>query len=311
MGLREADSRHGSKDLANFFNSTRIDPPGSAGSRTGKHQPIMVAGNEHNGTSTGKSMATQHDGTHGGYNTAGSENTLEVKCGPLLNYRRMENETWFGSVLIVTRGGGSGESLTTPELTLKINGSGHPAEASSTAGQSLGASINGAGKENYGVVNGIDYGSFQDPTSSTQTTSNGTNGNTAATEIGKGSWEVKISGTRLYSDPANTFWRFNLEVPMQQTEIQCEYAISGAEFTHAKRGAKQRFYVPAITESMRIMFHSCNGFSVGTDEAAWSGPCLVRMTGSLILPYPLHVLQLLLTHFLKRELALLLLSKHS
>ncbi|TVY48266.1 Uncharacterized protein LOCC1_G001283 [Lachnellula occidentalis] len=289
VGPREADARHGSKDLANFFNSTRVDPPGSAGSRSEKHQPIMVAGNSRNGPSTGQSMATQHDGTQGGDNTAGSGNALEVKCGPLLNYRRMENETWYGSVLIVTRGGGSGESLINPHLTLKIVGNVHPAEASSTAGPSLGASTNGAEKENYGVVDGIDYGNFQDPTPP-QTKSNGTNGNTAAIEVGKGSWEVKVPGTRLYSDPANTFWRFSLEVPMQQAEIQCEYTISGAEFTQAKRGARQHFYVPAITESMRIMFHSCNGFSVGTDEAAYSGACLWNDVIRVHEKTPFHVM---------------------
>lgn len=32
--------------------------------------------------------------------------------------------------------------------------------------------------------------------------------------------------------------------------------------------------VPAAQDSMRIMFHSCNGFSVGTDEDFWSGPAL-------------------------------------
>ncbi|RPA86097.1 hypothetical protein BJ508DRAFT_411655 [Ascobolus immersus RN42] len=34
------------------------------------------------------------------------------------------------------------------------------------------------------------------------------------------------------------------------------------------------WWVPGRNENMRIMFHSCNGFSVGTDEEAFSGPAL-------------------------------------
>lgn len=42
---------------------------------------------------------------------------------------------------------------------------------------------------------------------------------------------------------------------------------------HGKQSTRV-FYVPSDTESMRVMFHSCNGFSVGTDEDAWSGCAL-------------------------------------
>jgi hypothetical protein len=290
VGTREADARHGSKDLADFFNSTRIEPPRSDGSGTGKFQPIMAAGNAHNGPSTGQSLATQHDGAQARDGAVGSKNTLEVKCGPLLNYRRMENETWFGSVLVVTRWGGSDESSITPELILKIVGNVQPAGAPSTQGQSVEGGANEAGKEPYGVVNGVDYGSGQAPTSSTQIPSKGTDTNAAITEVGKDYWEVKVKGTRLYSDPANTFWRFSLEVPMQQAEIQCEYTLSGVEFTQEKRADKQHFFIPAITESMRIMFHSCNGFSVGTNEAAWSGACLWNDVIRVHQKTPFHVM---------------------
>jgi hypothetical protein len=290
-GAREADARHGSKDLADFFNTARIEPPGSAGEGAAtKYQPIMVAGNAYNGHSTGQGIATQHDGAPAGEGTTGTSNTLEVKCGPLLNYRRMENEHWFGSVLVVTKGGGLTEGPVVPELTLRIVGNVHPAGATSTQAQPLEGSTNGAGKEPYGVVNGVDYGTRDAGTSSSQIPTNGTNGEAATIDVGKESWEAKIQGTKLYSDPMNTFWRFSLEVPMRQAEIQCEYTISGLEFTHGKKTDKQQFYIPAISESMRIMFHSCNGFSVGTDEAAWSGAALWNDVIRVHKKTPFHVM---------------------
>ena len=77
---------------------------------------------------------------------------------------------------------------------------------------------------------------------------------------------------------------------MQQEEIQCEYTISDVKFTTAKKKDTQNFFIPAITESMRIMFHSCNGFSVGTDEEAYSGACLWNDVGRVHAKTPFHVM---------------------
>ena len=41
---------------------------------------------------------------------------------------------------------------------------------------------------------------------------------------------------------------------------------------------------------MRIMFHSCNGFSVGTDEEAWSGPALWNDVLRVHEAKPFHVM---------------------
>jgi hypothetical protein len=243
---RGADERHGSRDLADFFNSSRIEPPKSAGSAGGeKYEPIMVAGSAYDGTAVQESYSG-----------------LEVKCGPLLNYRRMEDETWFGSVLIVTRGGGlGGESASgaVPELHLKIvggtqtTGAGSKQELLSENGTNANGA-NGGKHEPYGVVNGVDYTNSRDLTSKPQLPSNGpqTNGTTNETS---GAIEVKVRGTKLYSDPSNTFWRFDLQVPMQRTEIRCDYEIPGLSFPQQKKTDKQSFFVPAILESMRIMFH--------------------------------------------------------
>ncbi|KAJ4295874.1 hypothetical protein N0V88_004576 [Collariella sp. IMI 366227] len=50
------------------------------------------------------------------------------------------------------------------------------------------------------------------------------------------------------------------------------------------------FFVPAVEESMRIMFHSCNGFSVGTDEEAYSGAALWNDVARKHREKPFHVM---------------------
>ncbi|RDL42094.1 uncharacterized protein BP5553_02073 [Venustampulla echinocandica] len=254
---RHADERSDSNDLAHFLNATRIDPHESGGppASTGKHKPLPVPGNA---TSAG------HYAVGPGHPTTGDvANALEVKCGPLLNYRRMENETWFGSVLVVTNGGGLAESPVAPELTVRI----------------VQQVDNRTTRANEGLpviaFQSLDQDLYADPSMDTGE---------------RPSWEAKVTGVRLYSDPANTFWRFSLEVPMQQSEIQCEYTISNLHFSEGKKTDKQNFFIPAISESMRIMFHSCNGFSVGTDEAAWSGPALWNDVARAHKKTPFHVM---------------------
>jgi hypothetical protein len=79
---------------------------------------------------------------------------------------------------------------------------------------------------------------------------------------------------RLYSDARNTFWAFDISCPMEAHEVKWEYSIADIRYSSEHKPRVNSFFVPAIDESMRVMFHSCNGFSVGTDEDAWSGPAL-------------------------------------
>ncbi|KAJ9628022.1 hypothetical protein H2203_003243 [Taxawa tesnikishii (nom. ined.)] len=86
-----------------------------------------------------------------------------------------------------------------------------------------------------------------------------------------------VEGTKLYEDPRKAFWRFDLAVPFQSHESSWTYSIDGMRLvsqTGSSPGEPRTFAVPAKTASMRILFHSCNGFSVGTDTDAWSGPAL-------------------------------------
>ncbi|KAF4632418.1 hypothetical protein G7Y89_g5706 [Cudoniella acicularis] len=285
---READERDDSKDLAKFLNSARVEPPGSAGSGSGsgKYKPLLVAGNVYNGTESQTVGDQPADGVER-EPVPGTNNALEVRCGPLLNYRRMENETWFGSVLVVTRGGGRGESTVIPELTIKIVGTRSPSAINN--GTTPESGTNGVESEVHGLANGVDYGNGESSTPPAQIPVGESSANGLTNDGEKAAWEAKVEGTKLYSDPANTFWRFDLQVPMQQSEIQCEYNLSGLEFS-TKKGDKQNFFIPAITESMRIMFHSCNGFSVGTDEEAWSGAALWNDVNRVHQKTPFHVM---------------------
>ncbi|KAI9738709.1 MAG: hypothetical protein M1834_008214 [Cirrosporium novae-zelandiae] len=84
-----------------------------------------------------------------------------------------------------------------------------------------------------------------------------------------------ITGRKLYEDPAKAFFRFEIDIPIQHFEAQWEYTLDGVSFQYPSNSPNpqtRRFYVPARTQSMRIMFSSCNGFSVGTDLPAFSGP---------------------------------------
>ncbi|KAK5091560.1 hypothetical protein LTR05_001745 [Lithohypha guttulata] len=85
-----------------------------------------------------------------------------------------------------------------------------------------------------------------------------------------------VEGLKLYEDPDKAFWRFSLEVPLSETQAQWTYHIPSVRFLSDvnQKECTRSFFVPGAADSMRIMFHSCNGFSVGTDEDFWSGPAL-------------------------------------
>ena len=82
-----------------------------------------------------------------------------------------------------------------------------------------------------------------------------------------------FQGDRLYEDREKTFWQFVIDLQLKEAEAQWQYTIPGA-VSSARQKNIFNFFVPAAGTSMRIMFHSCNGFSLGTDEDDWSGPAL-------------------------------------
>ena len=215
--------------LADFLNQSRVEPtPGTSSSRHDggpSHIPIPVVA----GVAAAAAEASSP-----------SPDGREIVCGPLLNYRRMEDTAWFGSVLVVVRGGGRGGDSKQPFVPTL-------------------------------VVTSVGDGAGAPPSSSPPR---------------------EVRGNCLYSDRRNTFWQFDLEVQMDagSTTTAWEYVFPGMRFANGNKPQRSRFFVPGASESMRIMFHSCNGFSVGTDEGAWSGPALWNDVLRHHAELPIHVM---------------------
>lgn len=74
----------------------------------------------------------------------------------------------------------------------------------------------------------------------------------------------EVKAARLHSERGATFWRFNIEVELGSAQARVAYRIN--------RGPAVGFWVPARGETMNIMFHSCNGFSLSVDPNQFSGP---------------------------------------
>ncbi|KAF2738934.1 hypothetical protein EJ04DRAFT_7686 [Polyplosphaeria fusca] len=100
-----------------------------------------------------------------------------------------------------------------------------------------------------------------------------------------------VAGEKLYEDPGKAFWRFVIDLPFQKFEARWKYTIKGLAYVDENKTEKpQVFAVPSIAQSMRILFHSCNGFSVGTDVDAWSGPALWNDVLRMHAQKPFHVM---------------------
>lgn len=240
---RRANERTSSKDLAEFLYTSRFDPPKSSGSgSSSRHTPIVISGNVYDGAGLCEPNTRHQENKLG---EKGAAQVLEVKCGPLLNYKRMENGIWFGSVLVITKGGGpQGTSAVVPELHLKLAVGAVLANVIITNGVTQGKEI---AANSTGLTN--------TQGSSNHATTTGTQENDTA-DGAVGDQVFKTKGIILYSDPANTFWRFDIKVPMQQHEMRCDYEIPGLSFPNEERTDKQSFFVPGISDSMKIMFYS-------------------------------------------------------
>ncbi|KAI1464098.1 uncharacterized protein F4812DRAFT_463157 [Daldinia caldariorum] len=73
-----------------------------------------------------------------------------------------------------------------------------------------------------------------------------------------------VRGFRLHAERGHTFWRFNIEVELRHYQQRIAYRIN--------HGPAMGFWVPPRGESMNIMFHSCNGFSLSVNPDDFSGP---------------------------------------
>ena len=73
-----------------------------------------------------------------------------------------------------------------------------------------------------------------------------------------------VKGIRLHTERGLTFWRFSIEVELGERQSRVAYRIN--------RGPAIGFWVPGRGETMNIMFHSCNGFSLSVNPDLFSGP---------------------------------------
>lgn len=194
------------------------------------HVPIVVPGGE-NGVLAEQSKIPS-DG-------------LEVVCGPLLNYRGMiDNRTWRGSVLIVVSGGGSAPPPA-PALTLRRIGAADPLSFTSMSSAD--------------ATPGLD---------SLPPSADAVTGDRIVAQTEEAG--AVIQGSCLYSDTRCTFFQYDIVVEMENADVKWEYAIADVRYSSPTKPRQNSFFTPSATESMRSMFFSCNGFSVGTDEDAWS-----------------------------------------
>ncbi|KAI9839867.1 MAG: hypothetical protein M1819_000059 [Sarea resinae] len=261
--LTSADEPPGdSQPLAenNALNSAAI--PAQSSPLSPKSPQSGIASNT--GTADGRQHA---QGTStGAHHTAGLEasaasDEIAVMCGPLLNYKGMgatESATpiWRGSVLIVTEPG-----AIHPSLKLSCAGGKRSATAQSLSGQAIARVDVGSGGRSHGS-----HAHHQQQT---------------------------FSGVKLYADPVKVFWRFEIQLPIQDFEARWEYSIPQMRYLPGpseRQASTKTFFVPSRNQSMRIMFHSCNGFSVGTDEEAWSGPALWNDVNRVHKEDPFHVM---------------------
>lgn len=271
--VRGPTEHAGTSELASFLNATRLEGTGQPLADASGHpqasgapyRPIAADGygqfddaNERVATANAPppvGLGGAQPATGQTQARAGTIDGREVRCGPLLNYRRMEGITWFGSVLVVLQGGVTEEAdeAWVPELLLKKIAPRRPQTEAAPADQ-IYASAHGQGTEYDTAV------------------------------------EASINGELLYSDMRHRFWRFNIALEMEELEAQWAYQIPLLRFPSDGKTDQQSFFVPSVHESMRIMFHSCNGFSVGTDEAAWSGPALWNDVQRVHSQTPFHVM---------------------
>ena len=187
-------------------------------------------------------------------NTPGS-GPVEVTCGPFFIYVQTTNAfsspVWHGSVLIVAEPG----KTVQPRLQYRES----PA----------------------GVILQDEHATNINSTGHVSDTTNGAQG---------GQWR-SVDGLRLFADRRKTFWRFDLDVALGPREARWEYTLLDVDLaTRHSPSPTRSFVVPAASESMRIMFHSCNGFSVGTDVDDWNGCVLWSDVLRMHAQKPIHVM---------------------
>ncbi|RPA96163.1 hypothetical protein L873DRAFT_1695539 [Choiromyces venosus 120613-1] len=201
---------------------------------------------------------------------------LNIKCGPLLRYTGLrrdgtssenctakeERETWRGSIMIVTTDNLSDYS---PPPVIRLFVQPVPeAEIGETNGDaSAEATTVSATGERLGVRPAEELPSKKDMSRDNLLLRN------IATirkvndgeKLGK---YKEAEAIKLHAERGVTFWRFTVEVELGDEQTRIAYRIN--------HGPSIAFWVPARGQTMNIMFHSCNGFSLSVNPDDFCGP---------------------------------------
>lgn len=84
----------------------------------------------------------------------------------------------------------------------------------------------------------------------------------------------EVRGVRLHAERGCTFWRFNLEIELVAHQARIAYRINNS--------ASVGFWVPAKGQTMNVMFHSCNGFSMSVKYVIV--PCAELIANPFVVP---------------------------
>lgn len=258
------------------------------------------------GTERVKYAKGEHDGSAAAMGM-GFNPPLFVKCGPLLRFtgidkvkvstnkggggkRRRRGDgsgsgsdsdggVWKGSIMIVTD---DERSVYEPVPAVRVcvtgmdeHGNGHAGksggeESSTGMGELIKLSSTGKAlgiKPESDIERGVDYSTGQGslfyklhqphPNTAHPNPTHPDNEQDPKTK-------TQVNAIRLHTERNVTFWRFNLSIPQSTSQSVVHYSINNAPAL--------TFYIPGVNENAHIMFHSCNGFSLGVDTRSYSGP---------------------------------------
>ncbi|EPS44653.1 hypothetical protein H072_1350 [Dactylellina haptotyla CBS 200.50] len=215
--------------------------------------------------------------------SSGFHPPLKVKCGPLLRYTGLRKEhgleIWRGSILIVTQ---DSESSYEPAPSIRIFGQGGELPAEGDASDDITAipAVSSTGEtQDLRPASDLPEGkdmSHEDRAGDLSLPASLRYNFAPAKNIPKsGSGRFRKDGERqgkakdfpaekIHQERGVTFWRFNIEIELGDHEQRIGYRTNN--------GGAVSFFVPGANETMNIMFHSCNGFSMAVDPNNFCGP---------------------------------------
>lgn len=74
----------------------------------------------------------------------------------------------------------------------------------------------------------------------------------------------KLEGQVLHVEFGASYWKWNLALPLYEQSQLIMYSINESD--------PIEFSLPGVHETMNMMFHSCNGFSLSVDQTVFNGP---------------------------------------